>query len=121
MAIPIATGGKKMPIKLIGILILVVAVALLTGFNLNNKCNIWLFHDFKDIPVFGALLASFILGVLITLPFTFGKTKVVEKEVEKAPKEKKSGLFGKLRNKSKSSEAAETSEIQEASSEESNS
>lgn len=107
-----------MPIKLIGILILVVAVALLTGFNLGNKCTIWLFHDFTNIPVFGALLASFILGVLITLPFTFGKTKVVEKEVEKESKEKKSRLFGKLRNKSKSSE---TSETHETSSEESNS
>lgn len=110
-----------MPIKLIGILILVVAVALLTGFNLGNKCTIWLFHNFTDIPVFGALLSSFILGVLITLPFTFGKTKVVEKKVEKEPKEKKSRLFGKLRNKSKSSEKAETSETHEISSEESNS
>ena len=106
-----------MPIKLIGILILVVAVALLTGFNLSNQCTIWLFHNFTDIPVFGALLASFILGVLITLPFTFGKTKVVEKE----PKEKKSRLFGKLKNKSKSSEKAETSETHETSAEESNS
>ncbi len=62
-----------MPVKLIGIIILMVIIALLTGFNLDNRCDIWLFYTFKQVPVFGAMLASFVLGVFVTLPFTFGR------------------------------------------------
>ncbi|MCI5829486.1 MAG: hypothetical protein UHY90_02475 [Treponema sp.] len=57
-----------MPVKLIGTIILVVLVAILTGFNLANKCTIWFFHNFENIPVFAALLTSFVAGVLVTLP-----------------------------------------------------
>lgn len=81
-----------MPIKLILILILVVLVAVLTGFNLSNVCTIWFFHTFTNIPVFAALLVSFILGVLVTLPFTIGKGKAKFKssENEVSPKFKNS-------------------------------
>lgn len=60
-----------MPFKLIGTLILVVLVAILTGFNLSNKCTIWFFHNYENIPVFAALLGAFIAGVFITIPFAF--------------------------------------------------
>ena len=80
-----------MPLKLIGILFLVVLVALLTGFNLSNKCSIWFFHSFENIPVFAALLSSFLAGVVITLPFTFGKKRKTESLPETKKKEKKSG------------------------------
>lgn len=79
-----------MPLKLIGILFLVVLVALLTGFNLSNKCSIWFFHSFENIPVFAALLSSFLAGVVITLPFTFGKKRKTESLPETKKKEKKS-------------------------------
>ena len=79
-----------MPLKLIGILFLVVLVALLTGFNLSNKCSIWFFHSFEDIPVFAALLSAFLAGVVITLPFTFGKKRKTESLPETKKKEKKS-------------------------------
>ena len=79
-----------MPLKLIGILFWVVLVALLTGFNLSNKCSIWFFHSFEDIPVFAALLSSFLAGVVITLPFTFGKKRKTESLPETKKKEKKS-------------------------------
>lgn len=88
-----------MPLKLIGILLLVVLVAILTGFNLSNSCTIWFFHSFENIPVFAALLSAFLAGVLITLPFTFGKKRKnsslpesnrrKEKSVKKAPVEEK--------------------------------
>lgn len=79
-----------MPFKLIGILFLVVLVALLTGFNLSNKCSIWFFHSFEDIPVFAALLSAFLAGVVITLPFTFGKKRKTDSLPETKKKEKKS-------------------------------
>lgn len=79
-----------MPLKLIGILFLVVLVALLTGFNLSNKCSIWFFHSFEDIPVFAALLSAFLAGVVITLPFTFEKKRKTESLPETKKKEKKS-------------------------------
>lgn len=80
-----------MPLKLIGILFLVVLVALLTGFNLSNKCSIWFFHSFENIPVFAALLSAFLAGVVITLPFTFGKKRKTDSFSETKKKEKKSG------------------------------
>ena len=79
-----------MPFKLIGILFLVVLVALLTGFNLSNKCSIWFFHSFEDIPVFAALLSAFLAGVVITLPFTFGKKRKTDSLPKTKKKEKKS-------------------------------
>lgn len=73
-----------MPFKLIGTIILVVLVAILTGFNLSNKCTIWFFHNFKNIPVFAALLGSFIAGVIITIPFTlYGRRKKDKKNSKK--------------------------------------
>ena len=69
---------------------MVVLVALLTGFNLSNKCSIWFFHSFEDIPVFAALLSAFLAGVVITLPFTFGKKRKTESLPETKKKEKKS-------------------------------
>ena len=69
---------------------MVVLVALLTGFNLSNKCSIWFFHSFEDIPVFAALLSAFLAGVVITLPFTFGKKRKTDFLPEIKKKEKKS-------------------------------
>ena len=83
-----------MPIKLIGIIILMVLVAVLTGFNLGNTCTIWFFHTFTGIPVFALILGSFIVGVFVTLPFTFGKHRDRrEREAESA--EPKKSRFGK--------------------------
>lgn len=73
-----------MPFKLIGTIIPVVLVAILTGFNLSNKCTIWFFHNFENIPVFAALLGSFIAGVIITIPFTlYGRRKKDKKNSKK--------------------------------------
>ncbi len=76
-----------MPIKLIATLLLVILVAVFTGFNLSNRCTIWFFHNFENIPVFAALFGAFLAGVVVTLPFTFGKKK--EMKTEKPEKKKK--------------------------------
>lgn len=53
-----------MPFKLLGFLALIVLVAILTGFNLSNKCTIWFFHTYENIPVFAAIVGAFIAGAL---------------------------------------------------------
>lgn len=75
-----------MPIKLIGVVILAVFVAVFTGFNLTNKCDVWLFHTFKDVPVAATIIGSFVVGVFVTLPFTFIKKKNKEEKKAKASK-----------------------------------
>lgn len=62
-----------MPIKLIITVLLMAFAAVFTGFNLDNKCNIWLFHVFNDVPVYVTIFSSFIAGVFIMIPFTVGK------------------------------------------------
>lgn len=91
-----------MPFKLIGILLLVVLVATLSGFNLDNKCSIWFIKTFTDVPVFPALLTAFVAGVIITLPFTIGKRR----KDPKSPKEKHSADAKRPRAESTSSIAS---------------
>lgn len=75
-----------MPLKLIGIIILIVFVAVLTGFNLSNTCSLWFFHTFTGVPVFAAIIGAFLFGVMVTLPFTFGKKKI-QKQLAKVKEE----------------------------------
>ncbi|MCI5524136.1 MAG: hypothetical protein MR449_08380 [Spirochaetia bacterium] len=72
--------------RFIGLLLLIVLIVVIAGFNLQNTCNIWIIKTFKGIPVFYALLASFILGVLVTIPIML----VSNGEKSKAKKESKS-------------------------------
>ena len=69
-----------MPIKLILVIILTVFVSVFTGLNLENKCSIWFFHTFKDIPVVALVLASFIAGVIVTLPVSLISRRKKDKE-----------------------------------------
>lgn len=85
-----SSKGDAMPFKLIATLLLVVLVAVLTGFNLSNKCTIWFFHDFENVPVFGALLGSFIAGVLVTLPSVFSKRPLLGSKKKSEKKEENS-------------------------------
>lgn len=98
-----------MPIKLIFSIALMVLVAAFTGFNLGNKCDLWLFHTFKDVPVFVTVIASFVCGVLLTLPFTFGKSnkEAVKKALAKA--EKNRAKEEKLKEKAAAKEAKASS------------
>ena len=79
-----------MPFRLIFTLLLVALVAVFTGFNLDNKCNVWLFHTFQDVPVCFTILISLLAGVFITLPFTLGKRMTKEeREAKRAEKKEK--------------------------------
>ncbi len=63
-----------MPWRLIGFILCIVFVTVFIGFNLDNSCNISFgFYELKDVPIFFSLLASFLLGVLVVLPFTLVK------------------------------------------------
>lgn len=65
-----------MPFKLILFILCMIIAAVFTGFNLENSCDInFGFKRFEQVPVFLTILFSFLAGVLITLPFTFGKRK----------------------------------------------
>ena len=63
-----------------------VLVTVFTGFNLDNKCNIWLFYTFKNVPVFLTILVSFVFGVLVTLPFTLKNGNEKNRKSEKKSK-----------------------------------
>ena len=89
-----------MPFRLIFTVLLIVFVVVITGFNLDNKCNIWLFHTFEEVPVIATILASFVTGVIVTLPSVFihrgkksAKTEVEQKKEPKVKKDKP--LFAK--------------------------
>lgn len=63
-----------MPWKLILLVIVMIFVAIFVGANHANVCNISLvFMEFQKVPVYITILVSFIVGMLIMLPFTFGK------------------------------------------------
>ena len=66
---------KNVPWRMILILALLVFVALFSGFNLNPVDISIGFYVFKGIPLFLALIAAFIAGALLMVPFTVLKRK----------------------------------------------
>ena len=61
-----------MVLRLIFTIALLVAVAIFSGFNLDNRCNIWLFGKvFTNAPIFMSILVSFAAGIVVTLPAVF--------------------------------------------------
>lgn len=70
-----------MPWKLILFLLALIVLTCFFGFNVTNVCNISFgFYTFEKIPVFMSTLIAFTIGVLVMLPFTFGKRKKTEKK-----------------------------------------
>ena len=79
-----------MPVKLILFLIIIVVVTVFAGFNISNVCNVSLiFYEFQNVPVFVTVLFSFVIGILVMLPFTFRK---------KTPKQNNSVAVGHQQN-----------------------
>ena len=64
---------KNVPWRMILILALLILVALFSGFNLNPVDISIGFHVFTDVPLFLALIASFIVGAVVVVPFTILK------------------------------------------------
>ncbi len=65
-----------MPWRLISFIVCLILITIFAGFNLDNKCNISFgFTVLPNIPIFLSLMASFLIGVVVMLPFTFGKRR----------------------------------------------
>ena len=59
-----------MPWRMIGIIIIFAILLVFIGFNLTNTCDLSLgFKEFKNVPVYVTVFASFMLGMLSSLPF----------------------------------------------------
>ena len=72
-------------IGLIIFIIIAVLIAIFTGFNLGNVCDVnVIFHTFHKVPVFITIIISFIAGIVVALPFSFGKGKsIAAKKIDK--------------------------------------
>ena len=66
---------KGFPWRVVFALILLVLVALFSGFNLAAVDISVGFHTFTGVPLFLALFIAFIAGALITLPFAFTRRR----------------------------------------------
>ncbi len=102
-----------MPVKLVGSLIVAAIAALFTGYNLDNRCNVWIFHTFNDVPVAFTIIVSLIAGVVITLPFTFGKNaprKPTEKDMALLKKAQKKEARLKLKEEKRAAKEAQQAE-----------
>ncbi|MDR1747924.1 MAG: hypothetical protein LBR47_02570 [Spirochaetaceae bacterium] len=65
-----------MPWRLILFAVFLVLVIVFIGFNLGNTSDISLgFYTFLNVPVFMTVLLPFAVGMLIMVPFSFGKKK----------------------------------------------
>jgi uncharacterized integral membrane protein len=78
-------------VRLIGLIIILVVILLFIGFNLDNRCNIdyWFGegHEIKDVPVFLTVFASFLLGMLASLPlaisFRWRRRKAIQGKMKR--------------------------------------
>lgn len=74
--------------KLILFIVSIVIFIFYAGFNLDNRCDIWLFFTtLKNVPVFMNSLICFALGILCALPVAFlsrMKKNNKEKKIEKS-------------------------------------
>ncbi|MBQ6567791.1 MAG: hypothetical protein IJR93_01370 [Treponema sp.] len=102
-----------MPVKLVGSLIVAAIAALFTGYNLDNKCNVWIFHTFEQVPVALTIIVSLMTGVIITLPFTFGKNaprKPTEKDMALLRKAERKEARQKLKDEKRAAKEARQAE-----------
>ena|SRR5574344_538989 len=78
-----------MPFKMIGTVVILVLLSLFTGFNIDNRCNVWLFHTFENVPVFITILVSFLAGLVVMIPFMFGRHRITDKDIAAFEQRKK--------------------------------
>lgn len=58
--------------KLIYFLLIVLFLGLFAGFNMKNSCDVSLiFYTFENIPVYVSNIFSFLIGLILTIPFFF--------------------------------------------------
>ena len=74
-----------MPFRLIGTIILLLAVTIFAGANLDNRCDInFIFTKVQQVPVFLTAIVSFLIGAIIMIPFTFKRKCSKDKKSEKS-------------------------------------
>ena len=62
--------------KLIYFLLIVLFLGLFAGFNMKNSCDISLiFYTFENVPVYVSNIFSFLIGLILTIPFLFRSKK----------------------------------------------
>jgi uncharacterized integral membrane protein len=66
---------RNVPWRLVLLLMLLVVVTVFAGFNLDRVDVSVGFHVFQGIPLFLALIVSFIAGALLMLPFTLRRSE----------------------------------------------
>ncbi len=77
-----------MPWKLILFLLCLIATTFFIGFNLENTCTINLiFKTYENVPIFLAVLISFMMGVIIAFLFSIGISITNASKKQKAIKE----------------------------------
>lgn len=89
-------------------------IAVFSGFNLDNRCNIWIFGKiFNNVPIFLTVLLSFAAGIIVSLPAIFlrkEKKLTVEQAralAERLEQEQKKQLEKQLSRQKKLQEAKE--------------
>lgn len=76
-----------MPWRLVGFIVCIVLVTVFVGFNLDNRCDISFgFFQLESVPIFLSLMSAFVLGVVVVLPFTFGRRRARKPPVSPAGK-----------------------------------
>lgn len=116
-----------MVFKLIFLIVDILLIAFFSGFNIENKSNVWFFWTtFKDIPVFITVLVSFAAGIIASLIVFLSvktskalrkdknKEKAEDKPEEKKENKKRQGLLAKIQNSAKKAEKAEKAESENA-------
>ena len=71
-----------MPKRLIQIIVIFAIFLLFIVFNMNYKCDIWIFRKIPDVPVFLIAFFSFVLGMLSTIPFIISHQLRKKREIE---------------------------------------
>lgn len=80
-----------MVFKLIGTLACIVLISFFAGFNLDHKCDVFVFFTtIRDAPVFLTIVVSFAAGILFTIPFAFGH-RITKKDGEKRERKNQTG------------------------------
>jgi uncharacterized integral membrane protein len=74
-----------MPWRLIGLIVILAVLLAFIGFNLDNTCAVSFgFTRIDNVPVYLTVFASFVLGMLMSVPFLV--SFALRKKTPKAPK-----------------------------------
>ncbi|MDR1389487.1 MAG: hypothetical protein LBJ31_05865 [Treponema sp.] len=79
-----------MPWRMLGLILVLAVLLVFIGSNLDNRCDLSIgFVKFESVPIYFTVFASFMLGMLCSLPFiifkSFKKAKKPAFEPNEAP------------------------------------